>query len=799
MSHKDYLRSWVSYKRSMRLSAILYAFLVFLSFTVAEDYYKLLGVDRTADQRDIRRAFKKIAVTEHPDKKLDDPDAHAKFVKLTTAYEVLKDPDLRKKYDLYGEEGLDDSKRHSKYHSYTYYQNNFGIYDDDLQIVTLNRNDYFESVYDSEKIWFINFYSPMCSHCHHLAPDWRKVAKDLEGVIRVGAVNCEDDYHLCSQVGIQSYPTLLLYPQHSQQGIRYRDEKTYEPIMRFVLDRLEANVEDISKSLWNDILSGKYLLEKPTVIFVCGENRYCFTEDERLRASATFDEMVDFKLFICRDDDCGKTLSDSTGVVYFPPTQNEENTPILFDEVLEVADLVKKILEQLPEPRDITDEEFNDILGDLEIHSEDGWLLCFYIGHATDFDVLLKQLPSMLRDVNLAKINCGRYSTLCKNYNINHYPTWGVLKPGGAFEKSHGKSTLNDIANFAKNSLKAQNVWALSADKIHSIMNKEDDEAWFLDWYAPWCPPCMQFLPEVRKASMKFKPSIVHFGTIDCTTHSDICRQYNIRSYPTAMLVNGSSTTQFSSQKTARNVIEFINDAINPTVLHLTSGNFRKLEKKRSKHLWVVDYFAPWCGPCQQLAPEWSAVAKALKPLSNVKIASVNCETERQICQEQNIRSYPTIRLYPIGSDGLNSVSVYNGERDSTSLLRWIVQFLPVRVQDLTDSNIDKSVLKSDDIVIVDYYAPWCGHCVTLEPHYAMAAQMLEGKVRFARLNCEKYRQKCGQAGVQAYPTLKLYSTIQHRLSLRNGQIIQSTKAESIRDELTTFLPKELLREHDEL
>jgi hypothetical protein len=42
---------------------------MFLSFSWAEDYYKLLGVERTADQRDIRKAFKKLAVTEHPDKK----------------------------------------------------------------------------------------------------------------------------------------------------------------------------------------------------------------------------------------------------------------------------------------------------------------------------------------------------------------------------------------------------------------------------------------------------------------------------------------------------------------------------------------------------------------------------------------------------------------------------------------------------------------------------------------------------------------------------------------------------------
>ena len=70
-----------------------------------------------------------------------------------------------------------------------------------------------------------------------------------------------------------------------------------------------------------------------------------------------------------------------------------------------------------------------------------------------------------------------------------------------------------------------------------------------------------------------------------------------------------------------------------------------------------MDYFAPWCGPCQQLAPEWTAVAKALRPLSFIKIANIDCEAESALCRSQGIQSYPTIRLYPSGSEGLNTVA----------------------------------------------------------------------------------------------------------------------------------------------
>ena len=42
---------------------------------------------------------------------------------------------------------------------------------------------------------------------------WREVARELEGVIRIGAVNCDDDWHLCQRQNIHSYPSLIMYPK----------------------------------------------------------------------------------------------------------------------------------------------------------------------------------------------------------------------------------------------------------------------------------------------------------------------------------------------------------------------------------------------------------------------------------------------------------------------------------------------------------------------------------------------------------------------------------------------------------
>lgn len=68
------------------------------------DYYKILGVDKSIAQKDIKKAYIKRAKQFHPDLHPDDPKAKAKFQALNEAYDVLNDPEKRRKYDQYGEQ-----------------------------------------------------------------------------------------------------------------------------------------------------------------------------------------------------------------------------------------------------------------------------------------------------------------------------------------------------------------------------------------------------------------------------------------------------------------------------------------------------------------------------------------------------------------------------------------------------------------------------------------------------------------------------------------------------------------------
>lgn len=67
------------------------------------DYYSILGLNKSASQDDIKKAYRKLARKYHPDVNSNNADAHAKFQQINEANEVLSDPEKRKKYDEYGE------------------------------------------------------------------------------------------------------------------------------------------------------------------------------------------------------------------------------------------------------------------------------------------------------------------------------------------------------------------------------------------------------------------------------------------------------------------------------------------------------------------------------------------------------------------------------------------------------------------------------------------------------------------------------------------------------------------------
>ncbi|KAI0796674.1 protein disulfide isomerase [Abortiporus biennis] len=99
-------------------------------------------------------------------------------------------------------------------------------------------------------------------------------------------------------------------------------------------------------------------------------------------------------------------------------------------------------------------------------------------------------------------------------------------------------------------------------------------------------------------------------------------------------------------------------------VIDLTPDTFDDTVKPES--LILVEFFAPWCGHCKALAPHYEEAATALKE-HGIKLAKVNCVDEADLCQKEEIRGYPTLRVYRDGE-----FSEYSGPRKADGIIAYM-------------------------------------------------------------------------------------------------------------------------------
>jgi thioredoxin 2 len=99
-------------------------------------------------------------------------------------------------------------------------------------------------------------------------------------------------------------------------------------------------------------------------------------------------------------------------------------------------------------------------------------------------------------------------------------------------------------------------------------------------------------------------------------------------------------------------------------VATLTAPSFQAMIERNEIPV-IIDFWAPWCGPCKSMAPAFEQAAKVLEP--NIRLAKINIDSEQAIANRFNIQSIPTMACFYQGKE----VARQNGAMDTASIVRW--------------------------------------------------------------------------------------------------------------------------------
>ena len=198
-------------------------------------------------------------------------------------------------------------------------------------------------------------------------------------------------------------------------------------------------------------------------------------------------------------------------------------------------------------------------------------------------------------------------------------------------------------------------------------------------------------------------------------------------------------------------------------VVVLTESNFEK-EVGQDRGA-LVEFYAPWCGHCKKLAPEYEKLGASFKKTKSVMIAKVDCDEHKSVCSKFGVSGYPTIQWFAKGS---LEPKKYEGQRTAEALAEFVnteggtnvkLATVPSSVVVLTPETFDSIVLDETKDVLVEFYAPWCGHCKHLAPIYEKLASVfkLDEGVVIANVDADKHKDLGEKYGVTGFPTLKFF------------------------------------------
>mmetsp|Transcript_50554 Transcript_50554/g.99030 ORF Transcript_50554/g.99030 Transcript_50554/m.99030 type:complete len:817 (+) Transcript_50554:51-2501(+) len=311
----------------------------------------------------------------------------------------------------------------------------------------------------------------------------------------------------------------------------------------------------------------------------------------------------------------------------------------------------------------------------------------------------------------------------------------------------------------------------------------EANKAVLVEFYAPWCGACQSFAEEYSQLAAKaVEDGKVLVTKIDADKHSNVGDSQNIQGFPTMkVFVNGNEDGVDVEMGSIDEMYDAILAASDPNapkpkkwfekedenIAALTDSTV-EAHLKQHKHV-LLEFYAPWCGHCQEYAPQFSELAaqlKADKITKDVSVAKLDADTHSKFATKAGVEGFPTLFFYIDGEksdtdtddrDGLLDTIRSKVDPTAPKSKKWYEQD-EEHVTVLTDATVN-DFLKANKNVLLEVYAPWCGHCKSYAPAFAKGAADLAAAnvdIKVAKINADA--NPVFGAVSQQFPDVRLYT-----------------------------------------
>ncbi|XP_048340459.1 protein disulfide-isomerase A5 [Sphaerodactylus townsendi] len=332
------------------------------------------------------------------------------------------------------------------------------------------------------------------------------------------------------------------------------------------------------------------------------------------------------------------------------------------------------------------------------------------------------------------------------------------------------------------------------------------------------CGVCKRMMLSFQQAATELKGMYVLAGmNIYSSEFEKIKEEYNIRGYPTiCYFEKGKLLFNFENYSaTAKDIAEWLKNPQPPKpqapeapwseednpVYHLMDDDFDKFMKEHPSVL--VMFYAPWCGHCKKMKPEYEKAAEMLHADSDRTgvLAAVDATVNKAVAERFHISGFPTLKYFQDGEEKYTLPHL----RTSSKIVEWLQNPQAPPPPEPTWEEKQTSVihlagedfrefLKKKRHALVMFYAPWCPHCKNSIPHFTTAAELFkeERKIAYAAVDCAKEQNHdlCKQEGVDGYPTFNYYNY---------GRFIEKYNGERAESGFSTFMRTLRERDHERI